>query len=1268
MTRFYAFFSTSTRFILPGLCVLLSTLPFGSSAQVSSLPKVNSNFPLKSQAQDQVNSLTAGNLILPKANQPIAGQYIVVYKNTSTAQARVMAIPSFPQRQQLMREEANATLLKNKLSGKKVLHVYDTALKGFAVSGLTGAEVDKLRKDDQVAYVEPDQTFFLNDVGAPTLLAASCNGPSITLNGGAPNYSVGLAQFGSTVTVSGQVILVDDGIAPNSDGCTAIQNNIVGKIALIDRGVCEFSAKAYIAQQAGAIGVIIANNAAGDAPNMATGGTNSNLVTIPVMSLNLADGIALKAALGSGTVTAILERQLPDALSQCKPWGISRVGGGASGVGKRAWIIDSGIDLTHPDLNINTALSISFVMNSPGVADLNGHGTHVAGTIAAKDNGFGVIGVAAGAEVVAVRVLSDEGGTTSAIVAGVNYVAANPNVSSADVVNMSLGGPPSQAVDDAVLALSGVCKVVVAAGNDAKNANYVSPARVNGPNIFTVSAMDIYDKIASFSNYGNGPVDYSAPGVNVASCWLNGGYAYENGTSMAAPHVAGILLLGTICASSKITGDPDGTADLIATVFSAASNVDTDLDGFTTCGGDYNDNDATVYPGAPELCDNKDNNQNGQIDEGTACCPAGLAAGILYVNASAAGANTGVSWANAFTSLQSALTAAKRCTNVTQIWVAKGSYYPSVDAFGNATPTDPRTKSFAMQNNLAIYGGFAGNEPSNFNLNQRSLNTNPTILSGEIQQNNSLADNTYHVVLNFPAYGSPLNNTAILDGFTIRDGVANFLATSGTTNVVSVPDSYGGGIYSYGSSPYVRNCTIFNNLAYFGGGMMNNASNTNLLNNYFIANIGFVAGGGITNASSSPTLVYNAFAGNITTGAGSLGGGVYNAASSPTLTNCFFQINSSQYGGGLVNSDNSNPTLTNCSFSGNSAALVGGGIYNYNGSSPTIKNSIIWGNSSEVTNEPASTTIAASNPVLTYSIIKGGWSGTGSNNLNLDPRFVSQPAVGQTTTGDLSLASCSPAINAGDPATTAATVGTVDLTLFNPRFYAGGRIDMGPYEFQGLPTTLPTASLTPSGLLSTPGASVTLTASPTTGVTYVFSAGATQLNGGNLASVTQAGTYSVVVTAAVGCSVTASTTVTLAPDLISILYLQPTTIYGATNMSVVVKVSELNKVATTGAVVISFAKDPLLILSFDPNQTLVGGRSVQNSGWIFSTSDPDFYTLTNSQPNAANNSRSVGLTGQLLPGNTKGTLGVSMTVQGGGVGELRVNNNSDAEKIDYFNK
>ncbi len=122
---------------------------------------------------------------------------------------------------------------------------------------------------------------------------------------------------------------------------------------------------------------------------------------------------------------------------QTIPWGITRVGGGESGVGKTAWIIDTGIDLTHPDLAVDVARSKKFIGTSP--KDENGHGTHVAGIIAAKNNTIGVIGVAAGATVVAVRVLDKNGsGTVSSVVAGCDYVKAA--AAAGDVANMSLGG------------------------------------------------------------------------------------------------------------------------------------------------------------------------------------------------------------------------------------------------------------------------------------------------------------------------------------------------------------------------------------------------------------------------------------------------------------------------------------------------------------------------------------------------------------------------------------------------------------------------------------------------------------------------------------------------------------------------------------------------------------------------------------------------------------------------------------------------------------
>jgi len=246
--------------------------------------------------------------------------------------------------------------------------------------------------------------------------------------------------------------------------------------------------------------------------------------------------------------------------TQSLPWGIDRVGGAADGASAgKAWVLDSGIDLDHPDLNVDTGLSRSFLSGkqADNPDDQNGHGTHVAGTIAAIDNSQGVVGVAAGASVVSVRVLDRRGsGAYSGVIAGINYVGANG--SNGDVANMSLGGGFSQAVNDAVSGASGSVKFFLAAGNESQDTNNVSPGSANGPNIWTICATTNGDGWASYSNYGS-PVDYCEPGSGIESTWKNGGYNTISGTSMATPHAAGIALLGPINNGGSVTGPDGGT-------------------------------------------------------------------------------------------------------------------------------------------------------------------------------------------------------------------------------------------------------------------------------------------------------------------------------------------------------------------------------------------------------------------------------------------------------------------------------------------------------------------------------------------------------------------------------------------------------------------------------------------------------------------------------------------------------------------------------------
>jgi hypothetical protein len=212
----------------------------------------------------------------------------------------------------------------------------------------------------------------------------------------------------------------------------------------------------------------------------------------------------------------------------------------SAGAGVDVWVVDTGIATEQKDFEKRAVFEKSFVADEEA-KDMNGHGTHCAGTIASKS-----YGIAKKANLHAVKVLNADGsGQFSDVVNGIQYVTSNVKPGKT-VLSMSVGGPKSQAVDDAAKAAykAGVV-MIVAAGNDGDDACNGSPSGVQ--EIFVVGATDKTDTMADFSNYGK-CVDIFAPGVDITSLWIgaNGKTNTISGTSMATPHVAGVaaLLMG----------------------------------------------------------------------------------------------------------------------------------------------------------------------------------------------------------------------------------------------------------------------------------------------------------------------------------------------------------------------------------------------------------------------------------------------------------------------------------------------------------------------------------------------------------------------------------------------------------------------------------------------------------------------------------------------------------------------------------------------------
>ncbi|MDE5413999.1 S8 family peptidase [Alkalihalobacterium chitinilyticum] len=260
---------------------------------------------------------------------------------------------------------------------------------------------------------------------------------------------------------------------------------------------------------------------------------------MPVLHVKLPEQAA--RALEKNPNIAYIEKDEEVKISQTTPWGIGHIQAptvhswGNRGNGVKVAVLDTGI-ATHEDLRISGGAS--FISSEPSYQDYNGHGTHVAGTIAGLNNSYGVIGVAPSANIYAVKVLDRNGsGALSSIIQGIEW-SVSQNM---DIVNMSLGtssGSTSlrQAVDNAY---NRGLLLIAAAGNTGTS-GIMFPAAYNS--VMAVGAVDSNNNRASFSTYGS-QMEIVAPGVSVLSTYTSNRYVSLNGTSMATPHVAGVAAL-----------------------------------------------------------------------------------------------------------------------------------------------------------------------------------------------------------------------------------------------------------------------------------------------------------------------------------------------------------------------------------------------------------------------------------------------------------------------------------------------------------------------------------------------------------------------------------------------------------------------------------------------------------------------------------------------------------------------------------------------------
>ena len=464
------------------------------------------------------------------------------------------------------------------------------------------------------------------------------------------------------------------------------------------------------------------------------------------------------------------------------------------------------------------------------------------------------------------------------------------------------------------------------------------------------------------------------------------------------------------------------------------------------------------------------------------------AAAVFYVNAAAIGTNDGSSWANAYTSLQSALTAAIAGD---EIWVASGTYRP--------TTTTNRSLGFALKNGVGIYGGFLGGETSRA---QRDPAAHVTILSGDIGTAGNTSDNSYHVV----TADSTVTASAVLDGFTISGGNANG----------APPDNRGAGLLASNGSPTVSRCSFSGNSASDRGGAVRlDGGNAAFLDCTFTGNTAGVAGGAVSaGLVTGLTITRCLIRGN--TADGTHGGGI-DVTNNVMVTDCLVAQNSTN---GVVLNQGGN-VLTNTTVTGHG----GYGVTALFDTS-TVTNSILW---SDSTGEILLGISGFLN--VSYSDVQGGGF-AGPGNINADPHFVNPGAA------NWKLGPGSPAVDSGNNAAVPAAV-TTDLAGL-PRFFDDPAVtdtgsgtppivDMGAYERIPLSVSAPASQTICAG----PAVSFSVTASGQAPLTYRWRRNGTNLADGgaisgsatatltiNPTTTADSGSYDVVVTDSLSQSVT----------------------------------------------------------------------------------------------------------------------------------------------------